>query len=250
MRAKSTPMPFPDPCSVENFDDASLYHYPSLASWKRSKYSKIAFAGDSIIKLASSYGYEEYERFVIREEVDGDEIRKNENVEQFKNFEDLITLFPSFGVAWSEFGKKRIHWILVHRLQYDRLMNNINLEIPESRFVFFHKSFLFLPRIYPGIVQERVSGISLWDMIDHDVVHDLSMPFIKSEYEPLVPRISAHLSPLVNSALSIHINWNIENFIFDPSPDKLYYVDLKPSTIFGRRVNEHNLKNILRDFIR
>jgi hypothetical protein len=39
------------------------------------------------------------------------------------------------------------------------------------------------------------------------------------------------------------------NFIFQPEVSRLFYVDLKPSNIFGKWRNEQNLSNIRRDFL-
>ena len=43
-----------------------------------------------------------------------------------------------------------------------------------------------------------------------------------------LPAISARLSSLLDSGLQHHIDWNIQNFVFDELTGQLFYVDLKP----------------------
>jgi hypothetical protein len=203
-----------------------------------------------VAKLPSSFGFREYEKYVVREETDSDGIRGNKSIEEFRNLDQLLARYDSFQDARIAFGDKRVHWLLLQRLQYDRLKALVR--IPETRYCFFSKRGLLFSSTLPGIVQDRVAGISLWDMIDHEVVHaDRERdPFVKQEYESLIPHISSQLRPLATSAFSSHINWHIKNFIFNPDTEVLYYLDLKPSSIFGKWRNEWNLKNIWRDFLR
>ena len=109
--------------------------------------------------------------------------------------------------------------------------------------------WLMFSSIKPSLVQERVTGISLWDMIDHESEHDdPSERRVKPEYESLVPEISRQLKPVAAPGLSHHVNWHIKNFVFGTQTKLLYYFDLKPSNIFGRWRNERNLHFIRRDF--
>jgi len=252
---KPKPSPLPDTCSIDMVQDGRLYQWPAsggerIPSVSDQPYSVVMHLDHVVAKLPSSYGYSEYEKYVVRDETDNDGIRGNESIEEFRNLDQLLARYDSFRDARIAFGDKMVHWLLVQRLQYDRLKAAIR--IPETRYCFFSKRGLLYSSTLPGIIQKRVTGISLWDMINHEVVHaDRERdPFVRQEYEPLVSHISSQLRPLATPAFSSHINWHIKNFIFDPETNVLYYLDLKPSSIFGRWRNEQNLRNIQRDFLR
>jgi hypothetical protein len=234
--------------------DGRLYRWPAtgeqIPSVSDQPYSVVIRLDQVVAKLPSSYGFAEYEKYVVRGETDNDGIRGNETIEEFRNLDQLLARYDSFRDARIAFGDKMVHWLLLQRLQYDRLKAVIR--IPKTRYCFFSKRGLLFTSTHPGIIQQRVSGISLWDMIDHEVVHaDREHdPFVRQEYEPLIPQISSQLRPIAAPTFSSHINWHIKNFIFDPQTNALYYLDLKPSSIFGRWRNEQNLRNIRRDFLR
>jgi hypothetical protein len=63
-------------------------------------------------------------------------------------------------------------------------------------------------------------------------------------WTPFKPIISDILTRVLSSELRDHMNWNIENLVFDKERKKLHYVDLKPSTMFARSANEHNIAGI------
>ena len=50
-------------------------------------------------------------------------------------------------------------------------------------------------------------------------------------------------------ALLTHIDWNIQNFVFREADQRLFYVDLKPTTFVATHSNEHNLKGIREYFV-
>jgi hypothetical protein len=249
MKQKITPSSLPEICTIRNIQDGILYQWPTNGIEEYSTlYSNIAYLNEVVIKLPSTHGFDEYYKYVVRGMTDDDEIRGNENIERFLNINRLLARYPSLLVARTTIDDVKIHWLLIHMLQYDRLKGVI--KIPETKFCFFNKTKFLFKSIYPGLVQQRVTGISLWDMIDHEVVHALDRPFVKQKYESLIPHISSQLRPLLAPEFSFHINWNIRNFTFNPQTNILYYLDLKPSNIFGRRRNEQNLRNIYRDFLR
>ncbi len=251
MTAKRTPSALPDKCSVERIQDGALYQWPTTGIGESSTlYSSVAFLDEVVIKLPSSHGFDEYDKYVVREQNDNDAIRGNESIERFQNFDQLLARYPSYREARTSIGDKKTHWLLLHKLQYDRLKGVI--KIPETKFCFFSKKGFLFTSVHPGLVQQRVAGISLWDMIDHEVVHEDRQhePFVRQEYESLIPHISPQLAPIATPHLSMHINWHIKNFIFDAKTNILYYLDLKPSNIFGKWRNDQNLREIRRDFLR
>ena len=254
MNANRTPSALPDGCTVQMLEDGELYQWPAtglhVPSVSERPYSVVKSLDHVVVKVPSSYGFDEYDKYVVREESDSDAIRGNETIEKFGNLDQLLTRYPSFLQARSSMGDKKVHWLLLQMLQYERLKAAIR--IPQTKYCFFIKRWFLFKSTHPGLVQEYVKGICLWDMIDHTVVHadPEHDPFVREEYEPIVPEIASQLRPLTSSNLCSHINWHIKNFIFDPETRILYYLDLKPSSIFGRWRNEQNFRNIRRDFLR
>jgi hypothetical protein len=60
----------------------------------------------------------------------------------------------------------------------------------------------------------------------------------------LCSTVQATDSNLVN-----HVDWNIQNFVFREPDQRLFYVDLKPTTFVAIQSNEHNLKGIREYFV-
>jgi hypothetical protein len=250
MKQKRALSHLPETCSVESIRNGTLYQWPTTGIEESSTlYSNVGCLDEVVIKLPSSHGFAEYNKYVVREETDKDAIRVNERIERFQNIEQLVARYPSLREARTTIGDKKVHWLLLHMLQYERLRGLI--KIPETRFCFFCKKGFLFKSTHPGLVQQRVNGILMWDMIDHEVVHEDAEhePFVKQEYKSVIPQISSQLGPLVTASHSLHINWHIKNFIYDPKTNVLYYVDLKPSNIFGKWRNEQNIRNIRRDFL-
>jgi len=100
-----------------------------------------------------------------------------------------------------------------------------------------------LPRFEPVLFQERVRGTTLWDMYNFDARK------ISSHWRRFRDSISNQLSGLLESGLRDHIDWNIRNFVFDETTERLFYVDLKPTTFVARDGNERNLQGICDYFI-
>jgi len=46
-----------------------------------------------------------------------------------------------------------------------------------------------------------------------------------------------------------HIDWNIKNFVFEETAERVFYVDMKPTTLLARQTNEQNLRSIRDYFI-
>ena len=57
------------------------------------------------------------------------------------------------------------------------------------------------------------------------------------------------LGNLLDSPLLAHIDWNIKNFVFRERDERLFYVDLKPTTFVAAGGNERNLKAIREYFV-
>jgi len=266
MATARVPIQWPSSSSIGQFGDASLYEFPTSGEWRYAgeynpgysyyTYSQIKMTDTVVIKLASDYGKEEYDKYVLRETPDDDAIRGNEFLERKVNFWELVDAYPAFENCPAEYGWYHTHWLLLHSLQYDRLRKNAAIApaIPEARFVFLSKRrFLLSPSVKPALVQQRVKGVTLWEMIHHDAIESdggRREVFVKDEYRSLLPDIAKQLSPFTSGEVAQHINWHIANFIYDVQQSgRLYYIDMKPSNIFGRWRNEQNLRNIKRDFL-
>ena len=46
-----------------------------------------------------------------------------------------------------------------------------------------------------------------------------------------------------------HVDWNIQNFVFRATDQRLFYVDVKPTLFVGAESNEQNLKGIREYFV-
>lgn len=234
--------PLPEICSIESYQDGALYQWPTTHPARSSRFSEAIYLDRVVIKLPSSLGFYEYEKYIVREEYGRDAIRYNEPIERIQNIDQLLDRYDSLREARTTFGDENVHWLLLQMLQYDRLKDVIKL--PATRYCFFSKKKFLFKSVLPGLVQQRIIGISLWDMVD-----PITGEFVNQEYETLRPCISSQLAPLVTHALSTHINWNIQNFILERTTNILYYIDLKPSSLFGREENEHNLSSIREVFL-
>jgi hypothetical protein len=252
MSETMTPASLPNSPSIADINDASLFHWPKSANWQTTSYSRILARDSVYVKAASSHGFTEYKKYVVHETRDSDAIRRNETVEKLANLSQLVGKYPAFEQFADQFGELQTHWLLIHRLQYDRLKENTSIALPDICFVFLSKPRLFRsPAIHPASVQSRISGICLFDMIDHTIVLEnrRTRSFVKDDYKPLLPSIKPQLAGLADSPMSDHINWFIKNFVFETDTDTLFYVDTKPSNIFGKWRNDQNLENIRRDFL-
>jgi hypothetical protein len=65
-----------------------------------------------------------------------------------------------------------------------------------------------------------------------------------SKYSDLRPQLKRQLAPLMESPVSIHIDWNIQNFIWQETEQRLYYVDSKPTTLASKFSVDHNLSSL------
>jgi hypothetical protein len=211
-----------------------------------------------VFKRASKFGASEFDKFVVNESRDNDAIRSNEDLEKIAFFDDLLGSYPAFVNCAEQFGRERTHWLLVHKLQMDRL-KKLGVRIPSARFVFLIKRRLLLKpsvSIFPALVQRRIRGISMGDMIDHGALaRDIAsgrkdwLSYVKVRYQVLLPAIESQLHRVMDEQGQArdHINWYIRNFIYEIPSGDVYYIDEKPSNLFGRARNEQNFEALHRD---
>ena len=72
---------------------------------------------------------------------------------------------------------------------------------------------------------------------------------VLSRYSHLRPRLKRQLLPLVESAIGRHIDWNIQNFIWQEEAERLYYVDSKPTTLASKFGVDHNFSSLREVFL-
>jgi len=195
---------------------------------------------DVFVKIPSQRGLDDYRRYVRLAQTTSADIRALEDSERFEELDSTLRRFPEFP---QQAGAPRevVHYLAVHRIQYERLRAEAAAHIPAARFAFL-RSGLF-PRLAPVFFQERVEGTTLWAMFDFSALE------VTKRWWPFLPAISAQLTKLLDSRLLTHIDWNIQNFVFRESDQRLFYVDLKPTTFVATHSNEHNLKGIREYFV-
>ena len=245
------------PVNFADLLDGGLYHLPDLHFGTSNIYLQIAFSDNAFVKLPTERGIGYHAAYLWGSEQAAQPIRRPEGFENGRRFEEGIRAYKEF--TWvienrialevnnsdeSEI-KQIVHYLMVHKLHYERLQKEKTLSVPESRFVFFRKECqrwfgLARPRItiVPGIVQESISGVPLWGM------YDSGIGGVISRWQPSLPSISGKLQPLLGPDKVNYLDWNPKNFIYIEPDDQLYYVDSKPTTFAGQKENDHNLVGI------
>ena len=231
------------PFTIDSFKDGHAYRLPTLEFIQPHLFSRVGYSEEVVVKYPSRRGFGDYRKFVQKEKTDPDDIRGNEPCERFSNLNQLIDQHPQFRSTRDRYGSEIAHYLLVHLLQKNRF-NESPLTVPETRFVVLSIPVLGVSRKWvPALIQKRVSGTSLWDMFSPET------DGLRGEWQKYKPGIADSLRRLLDCSLRDHINWNIENLIFNSGTGELYYVDLKPSTMFSKVDNEHNIRGLRGVFI-
>jgi len=233
------------PFDIEQFEDGGAYALPKLDFFRTHLFAEIAAIDAVVIKTPSERGSHDFDKYVKGEQGDSDDIRPIEEDEKWTSLMDMCQSFPAIGRLVRAFKPDYVYYLFVHKLQQERLRKRKLLALPETRFVIIQQPALrFFSSTSPAIVQQRISGTRLWDMYDHD--NDC----LDSAYGHLIPVLDAQLRPLLDSELRDHIDWNIQNFVFNEAEQRLYYVDTKPSLLFAKSHNEHNITGIRNKFLK
>jgi len=234
----------PSPLRLSDLTDGVGYRVPSLNLSQPNLFTRLGSLGELIVKVPSDRGRTDFAKFVKRGVTDPEDIRANEELERFENLEQALHRFSSFAITRASFGDDVAHFLLVHRLQLARLEAAGLVSLPQTRFVVLGCSrWLFGMYLTPAIVQERIRGIRLFD-----VVEPMEGVFL-SQYSHLKSQLKGKLQPLVDSKISIHIDWNIQNFIWQEATERLYYVDSKPTTMASKFSVDHNLSSLRETFL-
>lgn len=232
------------PYRLAALTDGAGYRVASLKLSQPNLFTRIGSLGDLVVKVPSDRGTADFAKYVKREVYDSEDIRQNEEMERFQNLNQALRKFPSFLVTRSQFGDDFAHFLVVYRIQHARLEASSLVGVPETRFVVLQWAvWLFGTRSTPAIIQQRIRGVCLFDMVEP--MDGVFLP----QYSHLRTRLKRQLEPLVESKIAIHIDWNIQNFIWREADNRLYYVDSKPTTIAAKWTVEHNLASLRETFL-
>jgi len=230
--------------SFASFADGGCYTFlPPPELTKTNLFLKVARLDQVYLKLPSERGFGDYRQFIRLATSNTEDVRTLEENEKFSHLETTLRDFPALAPL-TAISSELAHYLVVHKLQHERLRSQHFVKIPEVRFgAMQFKGWGFLRSYEPAMFQEAIPGTTLWNMFDFDALA------LKPEWRPFARNISDRLSGLLASGLITHIDWNIQNFVFDKASSDLYYVDLKPTTFVARHSNERNLDGIRRYYL-
>lgn len=221
--------------TIAALTDGATYDLPKLNFTTPNVFSSLAFTDSLVVKRTENAWLEDFHRYVKKGE-SGDDVRSATSEERDVN--GLLQRFPEFRSASLQHAD-HAHFLMVHRLQHERFRQAKAIRVPQSRFIIAQtRRFWFSEQILPVIVQERVAGTPLLEMVEERV--DAIIP----QWVKFLPKINPRLRELLASDLKNHINWFIRNFLYDPDNDVLWYVDSKPSCLFARIGNEQNIQGL------
>jgi hypothetical protein len=229
------------PLSIDRVRDGGIYSLRAEPSVQTNLFFKVRRVDDVFLKAPSARGLQDYRHFVKRGLSTREDVRPLAHVERFEQLEVMLERFPEFR-RLKKVKAEILHYLVVHKVQYERLSDERTLNVPRARFGML-RSNRFFRRFEPALFQERIPGPTLWEMFDFAALA------IHSRWRPFLPAIAEQLSRIFDSNVVNHIDWNIRNFVFHESDQRLYYVDLKPTTFIATRGNEHNVRGLRKYFI-
>lgn len=218
---------------LSDIRDATTIPMPSgghrVPTRQQHRYYDMLRVGDCFIKLASDYFYEVVDRSPVfsRPGPTLNPIRRPDEEEFPANLGLLLNRYPAF--AESPISSPHLHFLLIHKLHYDRLKQRFPDNIPDAAFVLVEADER---GSWPAIVQRAVSGRTLLELMDQ--------PPQAGERLQIAQQLSAFDE-------SPHIDWAFENFIW--SDQALFYVDSKPTLFRTERRNEENKRVLTKRFV-
>lgn len=226
------------PFSIDLVRDGGVYHMPDIPLVQTNLFLRTGCADNLYLKIPSERGIGDYRLFIRNADSNRADIRGVEEAERFKNLDRTLSAFPDLK-ALTAISSELAHYLAVHKLQYERLKTQSAVRIPRACYgVVCLTRFGIFRKFEPALFQERIQGTTLWNMFDFDALQ------VRPAWRHCISEISARLSALLASGLEQHIDWNIQNFIWDDSERELFYVDQKPSLLVAKHSNEYNLKGI------
>jgi hypothetical protein len=229
------------PLSIAAVRDGGVYALKLEPLPQTGLFLKVGRIDDVFVKMPSKQGLEDYRKYVRLGHSTSADIRAIEDSERFEGLDSTLQRFPEF-LQLGTANREVVHYLAVHRIQYERLQTIAAVNIPAARFALLRSGRL-IRKLEPVFFQERVEGTTLWEMFDFSALE------VTKRWWPFLPAISAQLVKLLDSDLLTHIDWNIQNFVFRETDQRLFYVDMKPTTFVATQSNEHNLKGIREYFV-
>ena len=224
---------------LNGIKDGMLFRVPQgyrpVPSRQPHRYYDIGRTDELFIKPASEYYFE----VVKKSPVFGKSpvfaptilpIRRPDEEEYPANINRLRARFPA--LADLAISEDQLHFLLLHKLQYERLTSLFEPRIPDAAFVLTEGS-TGSPR--PTIVQRAIRGKTLFELMEQPA---------PAEERPV---IAHQLQCYVGSP---HIDWAFENFVWSPNSSTLFYVDSKPTLFRTERRNEENRRLLIKRFVR
>jgi len=231
------------PLSIDCFRDGGGYEFSTPPLVPTNLFLKMGCVDQLYIKIPTDRGLDDYRKFVKLAQTGREDIRQLEDAERFERLKDTLRTLPDLEPLTS-ISSELAHYVAIHKLQYERLQKQNAVKIPTARFGTLRlKGWGFFRRYEPALFQERICGTTLWNMFDFRTLR------VMRRWQPFVAAISAQLSELLDCGLLHHIDWNIQNFVFNEEAGRLFYVDPKPTTFVARHGNEHNLQGLRQYYI-
>ena len=229
--------------SIDRIEDGGTYAFPAVRLVQTGLFLRVGSLGDLFIKVPSERGFGDYRKFAKLGNSHEEDIRSLEDAERWENLNQTLESFAGLKPVL-RVGSEVAHYLLVHKLQHERLGKQNAVIIPRARFAVLRSihSKIFR-RLEPALFQEKVPGITLWEMFDFTANR------VDPRWREFLPAISTGLTELLDSSLLNHVDWNIKNFVFDADKNCLAYVDMKPTTLLSRSSNDTNLKGLRTHFI-
>ena len=153
-----------------NFANPSIYEPVVFFDGVRhaALFNEVGLLGLVVIKLPTAVAWNNFLACSISDSwfAPPNGIRSTERIERSSRFDELLGRYPEFKSAALDYGRNVVHYLLIHKLQYDRLKSNSIVAIPEARFVLMRsandaKMAGTARDPYPAIVQARINGPSL-----------------------------------------------------------------------------------------
>jgi len=229
------------PLSIDRIQDGGCYRLAAGTPATNNLFFDIARVDGVFVKLPSTTGRADFASYITHARSSAEDVRPLEPAEQLDRLNLTAAHYPAFGSILAR-HVDLAHMLVVFKLQYDRIRENSAVAVPDTRFALLTSGRLLLSQRV-AVFQERIQGTTLWEMFDFDA------ELVRSEWEPHLRSISAQLTPVVDSPLASHIDWNIQNFVFRPADSRLFYVDVKPTLLVGRTANERNRRGVRDYFI-
>lgn len=221
---------------LNDISDGMLFRVPQgyrpVQTRQPHRYYDIGRTDELFIKPASDYYFEVVRKIPVFADPGPTvrPIRRPDKEEYPANIDQLSGRFPA--LANLAIPKDQLHFLLLHKLNYERLTSLFGTRIPDSAFVLIEGP-TGNPR--PSVVQQAIRGLTLFELMEK------SLP-VQENLE-----IAHQLQGYIGSP---HIDWAFENFVWSPISRTLFYVDSKPTLFRTERKNELNRSVLVKRFVR